>query len=90
MLIYIAGIWACFPLAGLMTHRLPAAYQIIGWVTAFIVSLLIMLWLQFVIVDRLLFMLERIPVFKKFFEWSFTRNYNRYIAPGFKPNSDNR
>ncbi len=37
------------------------------------------------IVDRLIFLLEKIPVVRKLFEASFTKNYRRYTAPGFKP-----
>ncbi len=85
LLILIAGSWACFSVAGLLANKLPVAYQIIGWIVAFIVSSLITLWFQFFIIDRLLFIIERIPIFKKYIDWSFTKNFNRYIAPGFKP-----
>jgi Pyruvate/2-oxoacid:ferredoxin oxidoreductase delta subunit len=85
LLIYIAGVWACFPVAGLVATRLPGPYRIIGWITALGMSLLIVCWFQFTVIDRLLFVMEQIPGLRKFFEWNFTKNHNRYIAPGFKP-----
>ena len=35
--------------------------------------------------DKLAFLLEKIPVVRKLFEVSFTKNYRRYTAPGYKP-----
>ena len=36
-------------------------------------------------VDKLAFLLEKLPVIRKLFEASFTKNYRRYTAPGYKP-----
>jgi len=38
---------------------------------------------------RLIAMLERKPAFRRFFNTSFTRRYQRYLAPGFKPSDRN-
>jgi len=38
---------------------------------------------------RLTVSLERKPVFRRFFTASFTRRYQRYLAPGFKPSGSN-
>ncbi|MDD5067552.1 MAG: EFR1 family ferrodoxin [bacterium] len=45
----------------------------------------VLFWIQFYCVDRIIFILEQIRPLKGFFEFSFTRKYNRYTAPGFKP-----
>lgn len=84
-LLLIAGIGFCFPLAGLITSMLPGPVKIIGWIVSFGITLLMILWLQFGIIDRFIFLAEQIPFFQKFFEKSLTKKYNRYMAPGFKP-----
>ncbi len=38
---------------------------------------------------RLISVLERKPAFRRFFNASFTRRYQRYLAPGFKPSDRN-
>jgi len=35
--------------------------------------------------DRLIYLMERVPVLRKLFELSYTKSYRRYTAPGFKP-----
>lgn len=89
-LILIGFIIASFPLAGFAAHYIPGAFRIFGWIGAFTIMLFFALWLQFAVIDRLIFFLEQIPAFKGFFEKSFTKNYNRYIAPGFKPEASGR
>jgi Pyruvate/2-oxoacid:ferredoxin oxidoreductase delta subunit len=84
-LFLIGLIIACFPLAGSVAQFLPESYRMGGWVAALIILFGIALWLQFIIIDRLFFVVEQIPGLKRFFEKSYTKNYNRYIAPGFKP-----
>lgn len=42
-------------------------------------------FLLYYVVDKILHVLEQIPAFRKFSSLSFTKNYNRYTAPGFKP-----
>jgi ferredoxin len=84
-LILFAGIGICFPIAGWAVSMLPEVFRIIGWIVSFGIALLVVLWLQFVILDRFIFFLEQIRVFQKIFEKSLTKNYNRYTAPGYKP-----
>ncbi len=84
-LLLFAGVGACFRAAGFIASLLPGAFQIIGWITSFGIALLVLLWLQFVVIDRFIFLLEQIPAFRRFFEKSLTKNYNRYVAPGYKP-----
>lgn len=83
--ILFAGVGACFRIAGFTASMLPGAFQIIGWIASFGIALLALLWLQFTVIDRFIFLLEQIPVFRSFFEKSLTKNYNRYLAPGYKP-----
>jgi Pyruvate/2-oxoacid:ferredoxin oxidoreductase delta subunit len=85
MMINIGLIWASIPLAGWASKALPPGYQAFGWIVAFIMALAIVLWAQLAIIDRLFFLLEQIPGIGRFFEWSFTRKFRRYTAPGFKP-----
>ncbi|HEX3044487.1 MAG TPA: EFR1 family ferrodoxin [Bacillota bacterium] len=86
----IGLISACFPLAGWGAHFFSGIYGVFCWIGAFIILLFFVLWLQFGVVDRLFFVLEQIPAFQKLFEWNFTKNNNRYIAPGFKPEVSGR
>jgi Pyruvate/2-oxoacid:ferredoxin oxidoreductase delta subunit len=85
VLILIGFIIASFPLAGFAARYIPVTYRIVGRIGALVIILFFALWLQFAIIDRLIFFLEQIPAFKGFFEKSSTKKYNRYIAPGFKP-----
>lgn len=85
MIINIGLIWVSIPLAGWAAKSLPPAYQTAGWIVSFILALAVALWVQFAIIDRLFFLLEQIPGIRRFFEWSFTRKFRRYTAPGFKP-----
>ncbi|HBF36584.1 MAG TPA: hypothetical protein DDW50_04620 [Firmicutes bacterium] len=84
-LLLFAEIGVCFPVAGRITSILSGPWKLAGWIGSFGITLLIVLWLQFVVIDRFIFGLEQIPVFQKFFEKSLTKGYNRYMAPGFKP-----
>ena len=88
--IMIGLISACFPLAGWGAHFIPGIYGVFCWIGAFIVLLFFAIWLQFVVIDRLIFVSEQIPVFQKFFELNLSKNNNRYIAPGFKPEISGR
>ncbi|HBE79336.1 MAG TPA: hypothetical protein DDW65_16415 [Firmicutes bacterium] len=89
-LLLIAGIGACFPAAGFMSVMVPGVFRIAGWILGFAIALMAALWLQFVLLDRILFLLEQISPFQKFFQMNFTKNYNRYMAPGFKPEKLNQ
>jgi Pyruvate/2-oxoacid:ferredoxin oxidoreductase delta subunit len=84
-IIIIGNIWMLVPLSGFTVHSLPPVYQIPGRVIAFIAGLAVARWIQFTVIDRLFFLLEQIPGVHRFFEWSFTRKFRRYTAPGFKP-----
>ncbi len=84
-LLLFAGIGGCFRAAGFTASMLFGAFQIIGWIASFGITLLVFLWLQFVVIDRFIFLLEQIPAFRRFFEKSLTKNSNRYVAPGYKP-----
>jgi Ferredoxin len=88
-LLLIAGITACFHVAGLTAGRISGIYSIFGWIAALVISLVIALWIQFAVIDRIIFVLEQIPGTKRFFEWGFTKKFNRYMAPGFKPKVEN-
>jgi ferredoxin/flavodoxin len=83
--ILFAGVWSCFQVAGLVANRLPLTYRSIGWFIVLLMTIFIELWLQFAIIDRLFLIMAEIPGLKRFFNWSVTKNFNRYIAPGFKP-----
>lgn len=83
--ILFAGLWTCFHLAESIANRLPLTYRIIGWFIVLLITVFIELWFQFVIIDRLFFIMAKLPGLKRFFDWSATKNFNRYIAPGFKP-----
>lgn len=83
--INIALVWLSIFLAGLMVKFLPPVYHTFSWVVIFITVLAMALWIQVAIIDRLFFLLEQIPGIRRFFEWSFTRKFRRYVAPGFKP-----
>lgn len=47
-------------------------------------------WFQFWLIDRVVFFLEQIPFFSQKMEWSYTKNFRRYVAPGFKPLKTNK
>jgi hypothetical protein len=44
-------------------------------------------FILFILVDPIIFWLESIPGINMLFQWSFTKEYRRYIAEGFKPNA---
>lgn len=71
--------------ASYILNYLPPVFHIPGWLVAFITAIWIGLFIQFFIIDRLFFLLEQIPGIRKFFEWSYTKKFRRYSAPGFKP-----
>jgi Pyruvate/2-oxoacid:ferredoxin oxidoreductase delta subunit len=85
MMINIGLICAVIPLTGWAAKFLPPVFQTSGWVVALILAISIVLWFQLTIIDYLFFLLEQIPWIHHLFEWSFTRKFRRYIAPGFKP-----
>jgi ferredoxin/flavodoxin len=89
-LLLIAGIGACFPAAGFISAIMPGVFRIAGWILGFAIALMAALWLQFVLLDCILFILEQISPFQRFFQKNFTKNYNRYTAPGFKPEKLNQ
>ncbi len=69
----------------LISGFLGTILTIIADAALFFLILLIAILLQFYILDRFFFLLEQIPFIGKIFEASYTRNFNRYIAPGFNP-----
>jgi Pyruvate/2-oxoacid:ferredoxin oxidoreductase delta subunit len=46
---------------------------------------LLLLWVSMVPIDGLFRLIMRVPVVRRFFSKSYTRNYRRYAAPGYSP-----
>lgn len=65
-----------------------SAYKMLGnvggWIFANVVGLS-MYCIVFYLLDKLLFLLERIPGLRRLFELAHTKKFRRYLAPGFRP-----
>jgi Pyruvate/2-oxoacid:ferredoxin oxidoreductase delta subunit/flavodoxin len=84
-ILYFWGVSVAIHLANWVGSLFPWLGQFPGWwlsLSLFIVSLILV---QFIIVDRILFIIEQIPWLNRVFEWGYTHSFNRYTAPGFKP-----
>ncbi len=84
-IIQIILVTASFWAAGEMTHYFQADYRVLVWIITLILTIGITQVFQMTVIDRLFFLLEQIPGIGKFLAWNYTKNFRRYIAPGFKP-----
>lgn len=84
-LLNILVIWAAFPVAGFLAHAVPEGLEIMGWLLGFGGAMVAGLWIQFAVIDWIFFILEQIPGIQRLMQWSFTKKFRRYYAPGFKP-----
>lgn len=76
--------------SGLLT---PVYAFVPGWIV--VVGLVVLAHIavfaaQIFIVDRLMIALKDVKPFKGWFDWTFTRDYNRYVYPGFKPLAESK
>ncbi|HEX3048359.1 MAG TPA: EFR1 family ferrodoxin [Bacillota bacterium] len=84
-LLNILVIWTAFSVAGFLANAVPGGFRVIGWVLGLAGTVVAGLWIQFTVIDWIFFILEQIPGVGRFFTWSFTKKFRRYLAPGFKP-----
>jgi ferredoxin len=85
LILHITTIGISWWIAGSLVNHLPALYRFVGWGISFFSLVAVGIWVQFYLVDHLFFLIQQIPGIRKIFEWSFTKRFNRYHAPGFKP-----